>query len=84
MKAIIHTRYGPPEVVQLTEVPKPTPRANEVLVKVHATTVNRTDCGFRSAEYFISRFFSGLFRPKNQILGSEFSGEIVAVGSAKN
>ena len=84
MKAIIHTRYGPPEVLQLAEVPKPSPKENEVLVKVHATTVNRTDCGFRSAEYFISRFFSGLFRPKNQILGSEFSGEIVAVGSAKN
>ena len=80
MKAIIHARYGPPEVLQLAEVPKPTPKANEVLVKVHATTVNRTDCGFRSAEYFISRFFSGLFRPKNQILGNEFAGEIETVG----
>ena len=80
MKAIIHTRYGPPEVLQHVEVPKPTPKANEVLIKVHATTVNRTDCGFRSAEYFISRFFSGLFRPKNQILGNEFAGEIEAIG----
>jgi NADPH:quinone reductase-like Zn-dependent oxidoreductase len=80
MKAIIHTQYGPPEVLQLAEVPKPTPKENEVLVKVHFTTVNRTDCGFRSAEYFISRFFSGLFRPKNQVLGNEFAGEIEAVG----
>jgi NADPH:quinone reductase-like Zn-dependent oxidoreductase len=80
MKAAIHTRYGPPEVLQLAEVPKPTPKENEVLVKIHATTVNRTDCGFRSAEYFISRFFSGLFKPKNQILGNEFAGVIEAVG----
>jgi len=80
MKAIIHTQYGPPEVLQLAEVTKPMPKENEVLVKVRATTVNRTDCGFRSAEYFISRFFSGLFRPKNQVLGNEFAGEIEAVG----
>jgi len=82
MKAIIHTRYGPPEVLQLKEVPKPTPKDNEVLIKVHATTVNRTDCGFRSAEYFISRFFSGLFKPNNQILGNEFAGEIETIGKA--
>lgn len=80
MKAIIHTRYGPPEVLQLKEVPKPTPKDNEVLIKVHATTVNRTDCGFRSAEYFISRFFSGLFKPNNQTLGNEFAGEIESMG----
>ncbi|MDP3180659.1 MAG: NAD(P)-dependent alcohol dehydrogenase [Bacteroidota bacterium] len=80
MKAIIHNQYGPPEVLHLAEVPKPAPKDNEVLIKVHTTTVNRTDCGFRSAEYFISRFFSGLFRPKNQILGNEFAGEIEAIG----
>lgn len=82
MKAIIHTQYGPPEVLQLQEIPKPTPKDNEVLIKVHATTVNRTDCGFRSAEYFISRFFSGLFKPNNQTLGNEFAGEIEAIGRA--
>ncbi len=81
MKAAQYTQYGPPEIVQIVDVPKPTPRENEVLVKVHATTVNRTDCGFRSAEYFISRFFSGLLRPKNKTLGCEFAGEIEAIGS---
>ncbi|MDZ4792847.1 MAG: NAD(P)-dependent alcohol dehydrogenase [Bacteroidota bacterium] len=80
MKAAIYTQYGPPEVVKLQEVPKPTPKDNDVLIKVHVSTVNRTDCGFRSAEYFIVRFFSGLFRPKNKILGNEFAGEIEAVG----
>jgi NADPH:quinone reductase-like Zn-dependent oxidoreductase len=80
MKAAIYTKYGPPEVVQLREIPKPIPNDNQLLIKVHATTVNRTDCGFRSAEYFISRFFSGLIRPKNKTLGNEFAGEIVAIG----
>jgi NADPH:quinone reductase-like Zn-dependent oxidoreductase len=80
MKAIIHTKYGPPEVLQLKDIPKPTPKDNEVLIKIFATTVNRTDCGFRSAEYFISRFFSGLFKPKNQILGNEFAGIIESTG----
>jgi NADPH:quinone reductase-like Zn-dependent oxidoreductase len=80
MKAVINTEYGPPEVVKLMEVDKPVPKENEVLVKIHATTVNRTDCGFRSAEYFISRFFSGLFRPKFKTLGNEFAGEIEATG----
>ncbi len=82
MKAAIHTTYGPPEVVKILEVPKPVPASNELLVKVHASTVNRTDCGFRSAEYFISRFFSGLFKPRYQTLGCEFAGEVEAVGTA--
>jgi len=82
MKAVIYTQYGPPEVAQLTEIEKPALQDNEVLIKVHATTVNRTDCGFRSAEYFIVRFFSGLFRPNNKILGNEFAGTIESVGKA--
>ncbi len=81
MRAIVHTKYGPPEVAILSEVEKPEPKANEVLVKVYASTVNRTDSGFRSAEYVISRLWSGLLRPKQQILGSEFAGEIEAIGS---
>jgi len=80
MKAIVHTKYGPPEVLQLKEVEKPAPKDSEVLIKVHATTVSRTDCGFRSAEYFISRFFSGSLKPKYQTLGCEFAGVIEEVG----
>ena len=80
MKAIVYTKYGPPEVAKLMEVSKPIPKGNEVLIKVHASTVNRTDSGFRSAEYFISRFWSGLLRPKYQILGCEFAGIIEEIG----
>lgn len=82
MKAAIHTKYGPPEVVQIKEIDIPIPKENELLVRVHAATVNRTDCGFRSAEYFISRLFSGLFRPKYTTLGCEFSGVVEKIGSA--
>lgn len=80
MKAIVNTRYGPPEVVNLQEIAKPEPKDNEVLVRVIIATVNRTDCGFRSAEYFISRFFSGLFKPNNKTLGNEFAGIVEEVG----
>jgi NADPH:quinone reductase-like Zn-dependent oxidoreductase len=82
MRAIVHTRYGPPGVAQLTMVDKPIPKDHEVLIKVYASTVNRTDAGFRSAEYFISRFWSGLFKPKYTILGCEFAGEIEAKGKS--
>jgi NADPH:quinone reductase-like Zn-dependent oxidoreductase len=81
MKSVIHTKYGPPEVVKLMDVPIPKAKESELLVKVYASTVNRTDSGFRSAEYFISRFWSGLFRPKIQTLGSEFSGVVEEIGS---
>lgn len=81
MKAAVYTHYGGPEVVSLLDVPVPIPKNNEVLIKVHASTVNRTDTGFRSAEYFISRLFSGLLGPKLRILGCEFAGEITAVGN---
>ena len=59
MKAAVHTRYGPPDVVRIVDVDMPTVRDHDVLVKVHATTVNRTDCGFRSGKPFVVRFFSG-------------------------
>ncbi len=67
-------------MVRIAEVDKPTPGDGEVLVQVHATTVNRTDCGFRAAKPWIVRFFSGLLRPKATILGTEFAGEVEAVG----
>lgn len=82
MKAIVNTIYGPPDVLHLREVEKPIPKDNEVLIKIHATTVNRTDCGFRKPEYFIVRLVGGLFKPKNTILGSELAGVVEAVGSA--
>lgn len=84
MKAAVYYKYGPPEVVKLTDLPKPVPGDMEILLKVHASTVNRTDCGFRSAEYFISRFFSGLFQPKFHVLGCEFAGEVESIGKMVN
>ena len=82
MKAIVYTKYGPPEVARLMEVAQPVPKDNEVLIKVYASTVNRTDAGFRSAEYFISRFWSGLLRPRIKILGCEFAGVIEEIGKS--
>jgi NADPH:quinone reductase-like Zn-dependent oxidoreductase len=82
MKAIVYTQYGPPEVLQLKEVEKPVPKENEVLVRVQVTTVNRTDCANLTAKPFIMRFSLGLFKPKNSILGTEFAGDIEAVGKA--
>lgn len=80
MKAAVCTKYGPPEQLEVTEVEKPTPRDNELLVKVHAATVTRTDCGFLRAKPFVTRFFSGLVKPKQTILGEEFAGEVEAIG----
>lgn len=80
MKAIVYTQYGPPDVLKIKEVPKPEPKADEVLIKIRATTVNRTDTGFRKPEYFIVRLVGGFFKPKRTIQGSEFAGEIEAAG----
>ena len=81
MKAAVHTRYGPPEVVQIAEVATPSPGDNELLVKVHATTVNRTDCHYRSGRpLFMRPLASGLTRPRATVLGNEFAGQVVGVG----
>jgi NADPH:quinone reductase-like Zn-dependent oxidoreductase len=80
MKAAVHTRYGPPEVVRIADVEMPGVGDDQVLVKVHATTVNRTDCGLRAAKPFFSRLFTGLRRPRATVLGTEFAGQIEAVG----
>jgi NADPH:quinone reductase-like Zn-dependent oxidoreductase len=82
MRAVVHDRYGPPDVLRLADVERPVPEEDEVLVKIHATTVNRSDCGWRSAKPFMTRFFTGLRRPKRKILGMELAGEIEAVGAA--
>ena len=82
MRAVVHDRYGPPDVLRLEEVERPVPKDDEVLIRIRATTVNRTDCGLRSAEVFISRFITGIARPKRRILGGELAGQVEAVGAA--
>jgi NADPH:quinone reductase-like Zn-dependent oxidoreductase len=82
MRAVVYDRYGPPDVQRLEEVERPVPENDEVLIKIHATTVTRTDCGLRSGKPFIVRLFFGLRRPKQRILGTELAGEVEAVGEA--
>jgi len=80
MKAIVYQKYGSPDVLELKEVEKPTPKDDEVLIKIHATTVNRTDCATLRAKPFFARFFTGIFKPNKPIPGTEFAGKIEAVG----
>jgi NADPH:quinone reductase-like Zn-dependent oxidoreductase len=80
MKAIVCTKYGPPEVLQLKEVEKPVPKDNEVLIRIYAAPVTTEDPLNRKGEPVYARVFTGLTRPKNPILGAEFAGEIEAAG----
>lgn len=82
MRAVVHDRYGPPEVQRVEEVERPTPKDDEVLVRVRATTVTQTDCHMRRARPLLWRFMLGLRRPRRKTLGLEFAGEVEAVGSA--
>lgn len=80
MKAAVHTRYGPPDVVRIREVDRPAVGDQDVLVRIHATTVNRTDCAYRAAKPFFMRLLTGLTRPRRTIMGTEFAGEVETVG----
>src|SRR2546423_8839701 len=89
MRAVVYDRYGPPDVLRLEDVERPIPKEDEVLVKIHATAVTRADCATREANRrsglavsLLSRFISGIRRPKQRILGSELAGEVEAVGAA--
>src|SRR5437660_777404 len=81
MKAAVITRYGSPDVVKILDAPKPTPAADEILIRVHAATVNRTDCAELRAHPFFMRLVSALRRPRRTIFGLDFAGEVEAVGA---
>ncbi len=88
MRAVVYDRYGPPDVLRLEDVERPVPKKDEVLVKIHATTVNRLDVHTREANVksglatsLLSRLVSGLRRPRQRILGTELAGEVEAVGA---
>ena len=86
MKAIVYTEYGPPEVLQIKEIEKPYPKNDEVLIKVHSTEVTKADCEMRSFNFAVKWFWLplrlawGVFKPKKQVLGGYFSGEIEDIG----
>jgi len=80
MKAAFRSKYGLPEVLTIQEVTTPTPKDKELLIRVHAATANRTDCGILFAQPFIMRFFTGLFRPRSHGIGTDFAGQVEAIG----
>lgn len=80
MNAITRTAYGSPEVLKLKIIDQPIPKKDEILVRIHATTVNRTDCGILAGKPYLIRAFTGLWRPKHLVTGTDFAGKIEAVG----
>src|SRR5262245_12746183 len=82
MRAVVTDRYGPADVQRIEDVDRPAPADDEVLIRVHATTMNRTDCGFRDIKPFFGRLYTGLTRPRWRIFGSEVAGVVEAVGPA--
>src|SRR6266536_5858665 len=83
MRAVVHDRYGPPEVLRVAEVERPAPKEDEVLVRVRASTVTRGDAmGVRSVDYRFTRLFTGIRRPRRTSFGSEFAGRVEEAGSA--
>jgi NADPH:quinone reductase-like Zn-dependent oxidoreductase len=80
MKAVVSTKYGPPDVLELTEVGKPVPEDDEVLLKVHAASVNPADWHLLRGEPYIARLQLGLRKPKERVLGCDVAGQIEAVG----
>ena len=88
MKAVVYTKYGPPDVLRVKEIEKPVPRDDEVLIKVRAAEVTKSDCEMRSFHFQVKWFWLplrvalGLTRPKKQVLGGYFAGEVVSVGKS--
>jgi NADPH:quinone reductase-like Zn-dependent oxidoreductase len=82
VRAAVYDRYGSADVVRITEMPPPVPAADQVLIRIKATSVNRTDCAYLTAKPWINRMFTGLTSPKRPVLGNEFAGEIEATGAA--
>ena len=81
MKAMVYKEYGAPDVLKLMEVEKPTPEANEMLIRIMATAVNVSDALLLKGEPFVMRLTGGLRKPKNQILGADIAGQVEAVGT---
>jgi len=80
MKAAVRSKYGSPDVLRIQDIDKPTPKDDEVLIRVYAASVNRSDYHVLTGLPFVMRFFTGLFKPKLKVTGSDFAGEVEAIG----